>query len=186
VIELRPMQADDLVDLERWLGEPHVARWWRHTTPAEEFQKLSARVAGTRDPAIRMLTILERGSGAAGAVARIGWCQWYPCGALPPGPAALGARAGDCGIDYAIGEPAAIGRGLGIQLIAALVAEIRRHHPGAGVIADPDAANLASRRVLERNGFSLVALRAIAGERQDLPVAVYRLDGAAHPTEVAR
>jgi hypothetical protein len=36
-----------------------------------------------------------------------------------------------------------------------LVTEIRRRHPGAGILTTPEAANTASRRVLERNGFDL-------------------------------
>jgi RimJ/RimL family protein N-acetyltransferase len=106
---------------------------------------------------------------------RIGWCQWYPYNAYPAEADAIGARAGDCGIDYAIGEPAAIGRGLGTEMIAALVKEVRRHHPSCGVIADPDARNLGSRQVLERNGFSLIAVRTVATEPTDDPVAIYRL-----------
>lgn len=37
----------------------------------------------------------------------------------------------DCGLDYAIGDLAAIGRGYGTQVVAALVDEVRRHRPGA-------------------------------------------------------
>jgi RimJ/RimL family protein N-acetyltransferase len=45
------------------------------------------------------------------------------------------------------------------------------------VIVDPDANNVASRRVLERNGFSLVAVRPVASELNDNPMAIYRLAG---------
>jgi hypothetical protein len=56
-----------------------------------------------------------------------------------------------------------------------LVDEIRRHRPGCGVIVDPDATNVASRRVLEHNGFSLITVRAVATEPTNDPVAIYRL-----------
>ncbi len=72
----------------------------------------------------------------------------------------------------------AIPRGSGAgqaQLISVLVAEIGRHHPGAGVLVGPDAANTASRRVLEKNGFELVAVRPVATEPGDAPIAIYRL-----------
>ncbi len=65
------------------------------------------------------------------------------------------------------------------MLIAALVTEIRRRHPGAGILADPDAANRASRRVLEKNGFRLVAVRPVATEASDAPMAISRLPSAA-------
>jgi aminoglycoside 6'-N-acetyltransferase len=133
------------------------------------------RVAEPAGSATRLLTILERSGPQLEIAVRIGWCQWYPYDAYPAEAAAIGARAGDCGLDYAIGDPAAIGRGLGTELVAALVDEVRRHHPGCGVIVDPDAMNLPSRRVLERNGFSLITVRAVATEPTDDPVATYRL-----------
>lgn len=65
-------------------------------------------------------------------------------------------------------------------MIAALVREVHRHHPGCGVIADPNAENVASRRVLERNGFTLITVQAVATEPTDAPVAIYRLSEAGH------
>jgi RimJ/RimL family protein N-acetyltransferase len=87
----------------------------------------------------------------------------------------MDARDGEIGIDYAIGDPNWIGRGAGTMLIAALVAEARRHHPGAGILTAPDVANIASGRVLEKNGFELVAVRPVATESTDAPMAIYRL-----------
>jgi len=42
-------------------------------------------------------------------------------------------------------------------------------------MADPDERNVASRRVLEKNGFELVAVKAIPSEPTDDPMAIYRL-----------
>lgn len=66
---------------------------------------------------------------------------------------------------------------MGTELIAALVSEVRRHHPGAGILADPAAANAASRRVPEKNGFLLIAVRPLATEPKGQPMAIYRLSG---------
>jgi GNAT superfamily N-acetyltransferase len=82
---------------------------------------------------------------------------------------------GDCGIDYALSEPAVAGRGVGTELVAALVAEVLAHHPGAGILSDPQATNTASRRVLEKNGFVLVAERPVPSEPVAAPMAIYRL-----------
>jgi aminoglycoside 6'-N-acetyltransferase len=178
VIALRCMTADDLPAVARWLREPHVARWWLADTTADaELDEMRRRMGGDGDRRTRMLLIIERDDESLSAAGPIGWCQWYPYDAYPQEAEALGARPGDCGIDYAIGDPTAIARGLGTQLIAALVGEVRRHHPGCGVIVDPDADNVASRRVLERNGFSLVAVRPVASELNDNPMAIYRLAG---------
>ena len=174
VIALRPLHGDDLPYVAGWLRQPHVARWWLAGTTAEtEMEEMAMRAVEPAASATRRLAILERRTGAQPESAgRIGW---YPYDAYPAEADAIGAQAGDCGIDYAIGDPAAIGRGLGTELIAALVDEVRRHHPGCGVIVAPDARNGASQRVLERNGFSLITVRAVATEPTDDPVAIYRL-----------
>lgn len=183
MIELRPMSVEDLSLVARWLREPHVARWWlTATTLQAELSELSARISGAGDTATRMLTVLELDERRhAGGAAPVGWCQWYPYDAYPEEAAAVGAHPGDCGIDYAIGDRAATGRGLGRELIAHLVAEVRRHHPVCGVVVGPDAANAASRRVLELGGFALLAVRPVATEPTDDPVAIYRLAGDVEP-----
>jgi len=78
-----------------------------------------------------------------------------------------------------IGDPAWIGHGVGTELIAALVAEVRHQYPAAGVLVGPDAANAASLRVLEKNGFEFVAVRPVTTEPSDAPIAIYRLPAAA-------
>ena len=50
------------------------------------------------------------------------------------------------------------------------------------MIVDPDARNAASRAVLERNGFSLIAVRPVASELNNNPMAIYRLAGTAVTT----
>jgi RimJ/RimL family protein N-acetyltransferase len=177
------MTAEDLALVDLWLHEPHVSRWWlSDTTADDELATLRERVTGGTDQPTRMLTIVERSDDPDGVAAAIGWCQWYPYDAYPDEADALGARVGECGIDYAIGEPTATARGLGTQLIAALVSEVRRHRPRCGIIVDPDANNAASRRVLESNGFSLVAVRPVATELNDNPMAIYRLTGEGQDT----
>lgn len=42
-------------------------------------------------------------------------------------------------------------------------------------MADPEAHNVASRRVLEKNGFELVAEKVMACEPTNDPMAIYRL-----------
>ncbi|HXP18237.1 MAG TPA: hypothetical protein VN840_01200 [Streptosporangiaceae bacterium] len=51
-------------------------------------------------------------------------------------------------------------------------------NPGAGILVGPEASNTASRRVLEKNGFELVAVRTVATEPTDAPMAIYRLPSA--------
>jgi aminoglycoside 6'-N-acetyltransferase len=167
------MTERDLPAVGLWLRMPHVARWWTPDTTAEaEIAKYRQRINPARTPATKMLMVTERGTS-------IGWCQWYRWADYPAEAAAMDAGEGEAGIDYAIGNPARIGCGVGSELIAALVAEVRRHCPGAGILVGPDAANTASRRVLEKNGFDLVAVRPVATEASDAPIALYHLPAAA-------
>ncbi len=171
MIALRPMTESDLPALEAWLAQPHVARWWTADTTAEaELGQYRDRVHGQGDLDTIMLTVVRN-------ELPIGWCQWYRWDAYPDEAAAMEALDHEVGIDYAIGDPSSVGRGVGTELIAALIAEVRRAHPGCGVLVAPDAANAASRRVLEKNGFELVAVRPVETEPSDRPMAIYRLKG---------
>ncbi|HUA94892.1 MAG TPA: GNAT family N-acetyltransferase [Acidimicrobiales bacterium] len=165
-LALRPMQPADLVLVERWLGEPHVARWYLvGSTVARELDDLRRCVAGTEPT--HALVVVEAGR-------PIGWCQWYRCDDYPDHAVAVGAEPGDIGIDYAVGEPDRVGRGVGTALVRALVDRMTAEVPGAGMVADPDAANLGSRRVLEKAGFRLVREGPVASEPTDDVMAVYR------------
>jgi len=170
-ISLRSMAEEDLTRIGGWLRLPHVARWWTpDTTPEAELAKYRRRIGPIAGKDTIMLTVLQDGR-------PIGWCQWYRWADHPDEEAAMGALAGEAGMDYAIGDPAWIGRGTGTELIGVLVQEIRRQHPGAGMLVGPDAANTASRRVLEKNGFALVEIRPVVTEPSDAPIAIYRLPG---------
>jgi RimJ/RimL family protein N-acetyltransferase len=169
------MTEDDLPAVEGWLGLPHVARWWTpDAAPELEADKYRRRINGTSARPTVMLTVDWAGD-------PIGWCQWYRWADHPAEAATMGAREGEAGIDYAIGDPSRIGRGAGAMLIAALVAVASHRQPGAGVLTAPDAANTPPRRVLEKNGFHLVAVRPVATEPTGAPMAIYRLPSVVCP-----
>lgn len=159
------MRLDDLELVRGWLTQPHVARWFLAGTTLEaELESLRACVVGT-EPTDAF--IVER-------TGPIGWCQWYRCRDYPDFARDIDAAPDDIGIDYAIGDLSETGHGVGTALIEQMVHEIRRRHPTAAIIADPEAANVASRRVLEKNGFALLGERMIASEPIDDPMAIYR------------
>ncbi|MCV7235733.1 GNAT family N-acetyltransferase [Mycobacterium branderi] len=164
---LRKMQLADLDIVRAWLSTPEVARWYLPgSTIDRELEDLRRSIAGEQPTEV--LVVVEQNE-------PIGWCQWYLCGAYPDHAAALGAEPEDAGIDYAIGEPGRRQNNLGTAVVAALVAHVRKHHPSAGIIADPEATNIASRKVLEKNGFQLVDERPVASEPTPAPMAIYRL-----------
>jgi aminoglycoside 6'-N-acetyltransferase len=167
MITLRPMRLDDLDLVERWLAEPHVARWYlAGSSLSRELEDIRGSVTGTQP--VHVLVALDDNR-------PIGWCQWYLCEDDSEWAAEIGAGPGDVGVDYAIGEPARVGLGLGTELIGALVQLVRAERPGCAVMADPEAHNVASRRVLEKNGFELVAEMAMVCEPTNDPMAIYRL-----------
>ncbi len=163
------MQAGDLDLVARWLGEPHVSRWYLAGSSAQrELVDLRRSVEGTQP--VHALVVVD------GAVP-VGWCQWYRCAVDPDWAADVGGEPGDMGIDYAIGEPDRVGHGLGTALVARLVELVREADPGCSIVSDPDTRNTASRRVLEKNGFELVAVKVLPSETTDDPMAVYRQAG---------
>ena len=52
---------------------------------------------------------------------------------------------------------------------------VRSARPGCDIVSDPDAENVGSRRVLEKKGFELVAVKTMDSEPSDAPMAIYRL-----------
>jgi aminoglycoside 6'-N-acetyltransferase len=168
------MRGSDLDLVRAWLGQPHIAEWYLSASTIDEELADLHQSLGVGQPT-QALVALEGDR-------PIGWCQWYLCGEYPEHASGVDAAPGDIGIDYAIGEPSVVGRGVGTELIAALVNHARLRYPGAGIIADPEVGNWASRRVLEKNGFRLVAERVVASEPSGGPMAIYRLPA---PTESA-
>lgn len=167
MIGLRAMTDADLALVQRWMHEPHVARWYVAGSTAEaELDDVRDSLHGEQP--VEMLIAEEDGH-------PVGWCQWYRCSDDPDWAVDVGAAPGDAGIDYAIGDRRAVGRGIGTSIVRLLVAHVHRRLPGAAIFADPEAANMASRRVLEKNGFALVAERVLPSESTQDPMAVYRL-----------
>jgi aminoglycoside 6'-N-acetyltransferase len=67
----------------------------------------------------------------------------------------LGPDPDAIGVDYLIGDPAWVGRGLGVRMLWAWMLRARRRFPGAAsYFAAPDHRNAASLRILAKAGFS--------------------------------
>jgi aminoglycoside 6'-N-acetyltransferase len=164
------MGEADLSLVVRWLAEPHVTRWWYQSPTLDEARaKYLPRLAG--EEPTHMLIALEDD-------AAIGLAQWYRWDDYADDRDNYRIGPDELGVDYAIGEASACGRGLGTQLIAAVLDELRAHHPGGTPVSvTPEADNRPSRLVLERNGFDLVAVFQSAhlpGRAPEGPTAVYR------------
>jgi RimJ/RimL family protein N-acetyltransferase len=164
---LRRMELVDLALVDAWLHDPDVAQWYlAGSTIEDQVEDLRRCVLG--DEPTEALVVADGNE-------PIGWCQWYLCRDYPQHAKGVEAGPDDVGIDYAIGDRTRRAHGSGSALVGALVAYVRRRHAVGAVIADPEAANLASRKVLEKNGFQLLSVRPIDSEPTDSPMAIYRL-----------
>ena len=154
MIELRPLQREDLALLRSWLDEPLVRRWWADDSSAEAVEaQYGPSVDGT-DPT-RVWVVLEDD-------APVGMVQGYRWDDEPGETAAMASvwpvPAGALSVDYLLGSPAVRGRGIGPQLVRAAVAELRGLHPDArDVVVPVHAENRRSWRALEKAGFTRVA-----------------------------
>jgi aminoglycoside 6'-N-acetyltransferase len=147
-VVLRAMTRGDLPLVAEWRRQPHVQRWWAEDgepTLAAVTEHYGAHLDG-RTPT-RMWMVEANGRS-------VGFLQDYRVGDYPefallaPDPEAIG-------VDYAIGEPAWVGRGLGVRLLWAWM--LRAHHrfPSATTFfAAPDHRNEVSLRVLDKAGFA--------------------------------
>jgi len=144
---VRPMTPGDFHDISRWVNEPHVARWWDEHRTLEEVAAQYGPALRGEDPT-RMWVWEVNGRS-------VGFSQDYRISDHPD-YALLSRRPDAVGFDYALGEPAFVGRGLGTSLLWVYLRDIV--WPAYGdvgeLFAAPDHRNAASLRVLAKLGFS--------------------------------
>lgn len=147
-IGFRAMTRADLPDVVRWTAEPHVARWWSDEPAdlAAAEQRYGPALDG-QDPT--RLWVVELNGRSAGFV------QDYLIGDHAD-YALLTARPDAVGFDYAIGDPARAGRGIGTRMLWQFLRDVvRPHYPDApSYFAAPDHRNAVSLRVLDKLGFT--------------------------------
>ena len=133
----RPMAADDMPLVQRWLTEPHVAEWW-HDPETLEF------VGGDLDhPDLAQFIVSLKGRPFAYLQCyRIG--DWH----VSFGPQPEGTR----GLDQFIGEADMLGRGHGSAFVRAF---IDRLFLGGvpRIVIDPRPDNPRAIRAYEKAGF---------------------------------
>lgn len=169
-IEFRSFTRDDLPLLSDWLRNPHVARWWpmADTSAAALDEHYGPSIDGT-DPSRLFLILLD--------ATPIGFCETYRHPDEPDWDRTIGLP-NVAGIDYLIGEAELCGHGLGTRIIGAFCTLVSNLYPDIdGIASVPQAANPASRRVLEKNGFRLVDVRMVESDDPGDagPAAIYLL-----------
>jgi len=143
---VRPMTEGDLADVQRWVNAPHVARWWDANRSAEQVRAQYGPALRGEEPT--RLWVFEVNGRS------VGFGQDYRIADYPE-YALLTAQADAVGVDYAIGDPAWVGRGMGTALLWTWLRDIvvPGHAGTAALFAAPDHRNAASLRVLAKLGF---------------------------------
>ncbi|PRY35576.1 GNAT family N-acetyltransferase [Umezawaea tangerina] len=175
MITWRRLAETDFPLLRRWLLEPHVARWWNHETTPEAVARDFGPTARGEEPAEDLLVSLD--GTPVGLVQRCRYAD-YP-EYLAELAAVLEVDAESVSVDYLIGDPALVGRGLGPRVIAAVVAATWADYPDAPAVVVPvSAANRASWRALEKAGLTRVAEGELEPDNpvDDRDHVVYRVD----------
>jgi aminoglycoside 6'-N-acetyltransferase len=143
------MRRDDLPLLLHWLVQPHVSEWWRDE-PAD-----IESVADKYGPCIdgddpTELFVIESGNRPIGMIQRYlmadepEWSQAF---------AGIAEVADAAGLDYLIGEPDAVGHGLGTAAIGLFASMVFEWRPVTSIVVSVQQSNPASWRCLERVGF---------------------------------
>jgi RimJ/RimL family protein N-acetyltransferase len=169
-ITIRPLARDDFSLLQRWLTTAHVQTWWRGepATPDDIAHKYGPRVDGLAPT--RVFVIQTAGH-------PVGIIQCYRHTDHPDWNRAVGIHPA-AGIDYLIGEPDQLGRGIGSTAIASFTQHVFALYPEIDtIVAAPQADNHASRRALEKAGFALHGERHLdSDDPSDTgPSAIYTL-----------
>jgi aminoglycoside 6'-N-acetyltransferase len=177
MIALRPLARSDLPTLQRWLNTPHVYEWWGgHVGPgalggAGQNAATAAQIEAKYGPDIdhggtTQRFIIEHNRSPIGLI------QWYFLSDFADYARAIGEEsASAAGVDLLIGEPDAIGRGLGPRAIDAFVTSVVFQRPEVDrVVGGPAASNARSLRAFAKAGFQPVRMVSIEGE--PLPEAI--------------
>lgn len=143
----RPMTRGDLPDVARWRATDHVAPWWSVDGPATLDGVTDAYLDDIEGRTATSMWVLECNGRS------VGMCQDYRIGAYPE-YALLAPDPDAIGVDYLIGDPAFVGRGLGTRALWTWLVEVPTRYPGSThCFAAPDHRNRASLRVLQKLGF---------------------------------
>jgi aminoglycoside 6'-N-acetyltransferase len=153
-ITFRRLTRDDFALLATWLGEAHVARWWAHESTSEAIERDFGPTIDGDEPAEDHLALRD-----GRPIGLVQYCRLADYAEYVEELATvLPVPAGAVSIDYLVGDPALVGRGLGTAMIRAFVDRIWETDAAASsVIVPVNSANVASRRALLAAGFRLVA-----------------------------
>ena len=150
----RRLTRQDFALLARWLAEPHVAEWWNHESSMDALESDFGSTVDGREPAEDFIVLCD-----GEPIGVVQYCHFvdYP-EYVEEMESVYPVGDGAATIDYLVGDPDRVGRGVGSRLIAEFVDFVWAHDPWATHVVVPvNSANERSWRALLRAGFRLVA-----------------------------
>ncbi|WP_210418111.1 GNAT family N-acetyltransferase [Ruania zhangjianzhongii] len=149
----RRLHREDFDQLQEWLADPVVARWWYHEVSDEALERDFGPSVDRGEPGEDLLAL---GDGVpAGLVQRCRLADYSEYATSLAALTPLSPQAWT--VDYLLGA-AHRGRGWAAAMLRAAVADLRVAHPEAAEIVVPVVAgNRASWRLLEATGFERIA-----------------------------
>jgi aminoglycoside 6'-N-acetyltransferase len=148
----RRVVRSDFPLLQRWLSNPHVARWWNHEFSPEAVERDFGPGVDGEEPGEDYLAFM---GGEAIGLIQFSRFEDYP-EYVAEVEDVLPVPAGAVSVDYLIGDVSLIGRGLGRAMLVAFVERIWVEEPTATCILVPvNSANVASWKALLAAGFHL-------------------------------
>ncbi|WP_026876558.1 GNAT family N-acetyltransferase [Jiangella gansuensis] len=179
-LRFRRTRRGDLPLIQRWLRIPHVDRYWSHDTSDEAIERDFAGSFEGTEPSEDFIVDV-RGT-PVGFIQR---CRIFDYEAGHRELIELTEVPGDAlTIDYFIGDPGLLGRGLGTLLIREFSRRCWRDHPDASAIIVPVAVgNVASWAALRSAGYVHVTTGYLEPDNplDDGRHHVHRLDRPAGP-----
>jgi aminoglycoside 6'-N-acetyltransferase len=139
-----------------WINSPHVARWWDgEADMCSVTEKYEPRVQSNSPTKVFMIQL---------GAHPVGFIQCYRHKDYPEWDRAIGI-GGAVGIDYLIGEPSCIGKGIGSAAIQAMTKIVFDMYSDVDVVVSaPQRDNRASWRALEKAGFNRVSERKLESD----------------------
>jgi aminoglycoside 6'-N-acetyltransferase len=147
-IAIRPLTREDFAGTIAWQSMPHVSRWWtdKARTVDDMESHYGKALDGTDPTRLWVVEINDR---------PCGFLQDYKVGDHPE-YALLTALPDAISVDYLIGDPNLVGKGVGTRVMWTFIRDVvAPAYPAATTyFAAPDHRNIASLRMLAKLGFT--------------------------------
>jgi aminoglycoside 6'-N-acetyltransferase len=151
-VTFRSLAEGDLPHLAGWLSAEHVQEWWRDASASDPVrEKYLPRILG--DEPTEVFVIVADADD-------IGFIQRYRLSSYPTWTNTVAGSGltfpNGAGIDYVIGDPERVGRGIGSCAVARFTELVFADYADVdSIVVTPQSANRASCRVLEKAGYEL-------------------------------